>query len=826
MRTSGPLAEALLLVDDPPPASQLPCLDDLLICGWTGGTQGANVYQGKILARNAVTFQGIPLDPPGDGRTRKFRMTNIRVDASQLGPAASYGYVVRAAVSMSGSSILATPLDAGMPKPLINVGVYDASGSGALDKNTGLQISNCASSSMRPLATLQFQSSVDRAFRTRTIASFLNTETSPSPAAQNLPGAVYGTQSLFFAPALPATNGLNVAGLADSGTRLQATFSGLPAGATLYVSTVPVTFTSGVPSPIGPGPFQARLTSSEQGAFSPVPVAATIGGVPVAALSANQGSATAVWEVLSTSGSAGESARFSVWVSYPGDSSSAGMATVRLYMGPVSNAHSADETAPIPRFAAEGADVPLFALQEGCPTGPYQVGALVHLFVYFEVDGIKYNRPTHFNWQPGSTHTLRGIVQAPSHDGTSRTGWRWSDGGAPTHTIIAPATPTQYWAFTDTQYRLDLASIPADGGTIQATPTSPDGYYVVSSLNDVELRAVPNSGYTFVGFEGDLTGNQNPQRLNTLKARSVVAKFTRTGTPPVSLSATPNFSWGESTTLKASFQAAQTFKSILFVQVLAAVAPDGGGQPFCFVHYDAVGGEFWLYSDLYGFFMGPVKPGVTSSDLSGSACVLSTADSSVQAGGQSLELTLSISSKVAGDRNIYLRAMETDSTDTGWVRRGAWTQTTQLTANMSAFPDFGNRWIEGFSLAYSDRAGFLSVDKGWTQFLIAADSTGGGQPFCFVHYDRAGKQLWMYSSDVGFFLGPVAPGTSSTALDSSACMVDTGYSTAEAQPGVLFLWLPITMKPPLSGPKKLYMRMMDALGIDSGWNQVGTYQVP
>jgi hypothetical protein len=411
-------------------------------------------------------------------------------------------------------------------------------------------------------------------------------------------------------------------------------------------------------------------------------------------------------------------------------------------------------------------------------------------------------------------------------DGTTRATVTWSDGGALAHTITAPATPTAYWADFRSQHRLDLASIPAEGGTIQATPASPDGYYLGSILNNLELRALPNPGYTFVGFEEDLTGNQNPQSLTMLAPHKVTAKFTKTGTPPVSLAVTPSFSSGQSTTLKASFQAAQTFKSILFVQVLAAVASDGGGQPFCFVHYDAIGGEFWLYSDLYGFFMGPVKPGAPSSDLSGSACALSTANSSVQAGGQSLELTLAISSKVAGDRNIYLRAMETDFTDTGWVRRGAWTQSNQSKASMSVSPDFGNLRTDAFHLSYSDRPGFQSLDKGWTQFLIAADSSGGGQPFCFVHYDRAGKQLWMYSSDVGFFLGPVPPGTSSTAHDSSACTVDTRYSTSETQPGALFLSLPITMKPPLSGPKKLYMRMMDALGIDSGWNQVGTYQVP
>ncbi|MGJ5813328.1 InlB B-repeat-containing protein [Paludibaculum fermentans] len=826
MRTAGPLAEALLLVDDPAPASQLPCLVDPLVCDWTGGTKNANVYQGRVLDRNALAFQGIPLDPPGDGKTRKFRITNIRVDASVLGPLKPGSYAVRAAISMSGAGTLATTLDVGVPGVVFTTAVSDTTGSAALDKTTGLPVSNCTSSSMRPLATLRFQSSANGAFRTRTIAPYVNTETAPAPAAQNVPGTAYGTQSLFYAPALPAVNKLNVAGLADFGTRLQATFSGLPEGVTLYVSTVPVTFSGGVPSPNGAGQFQARLVASEQGAFAPVPVAATISGIPSAALSVNQGSAVAVWEVLSTNGLAGETPQFPMWISYPGNGSSRGMATVRLHLGPVSGVHSSHDTAPIPRFADEGTEVPLFTLQEGCPTGPYRVGSLIGMGTLFEVDGIKYNAPAYFNWQPGSTHTLNAILQQPSPDGTSRTGVTWSDGGAPAHTIVAPATPTQYSALFNTQYRLDLAAIPSIGGAIQATPASPDGYYSAGANTNVQLQAVPNPGYTFLGFEGDLTGTQNPRTLNISKAYNVTAKFTKTGRAPVMVGVTPTFTSGPSTTLKATFQAAQSYKSILFAQALVAVSPDGGGQPFCFVHYDAVGAAFWLYSDIYGFFMGPVKPGVASTHLGGSDCVLNTANSSVLAGGQSLELTLQLSSKVAGDRNVYLRAMETDSSDTGWIRRGAWSQWAQLPANMNVTPDFGNRSIEGFSLSFSERAGFLGFNKGWTQFLIASDSTGGGQPFCFVHFDRAGQQLWMYSSDVGFFLGPVAPGVSSTTLDSSACMLDTRYSTSQTQSGASFLWLPITMKPPMSGPKRLYLRTLDALGIDSGWNQVGSYQVP
>ncbi|QOY91035.1 InlB B-repeat-containing protein [Paludibaculum fermentans] len=826
MRTSGAVAEALLLVDDPAPQNQQACPGDPVSCGWTGGAKGANVFQGKVLGRSAIAFQGIPLDPPGDGKSRTFRMTNLRVDASGLNLQVLSGGQVQASVTMTPSSGSSSTLLAGQTQRPMETTVLEATGQIPLDPRQGLWIQNCSSLSQRALAALQFTASLGATFRTRTSAAFVDTETSAPPAAQNVPGHLYGSESLFFAPAYPAVNRLNVAGLADSGTRLRAVFSDLPAGVTIYVSTVPVTYTNGVPAVNGAGQFQARLVASENGAFAPMPPTTTIGGIPAAALVVNQGTSVAAWEVLATSGLAGETAQFAVWLSFAANNTSTGVGTVRLQLGPVSNVRSADDVAAIPRFSDDGTAVPLFNVAPTCAGGPYVVMPLPPVFMSVEVDGIRYNNNAYFNWQPGSTHTLKGILPTQSSDWTRRQWIQWSDGGAMTHTITVPATPTTYIAEVKTAYRLDLAAVPAGGGKIQTSPTSPDGFYPSAWNVPVQLQAVANPGYTFAGFTGDLSGTQNPQPLDTMSAHKVTAVFARNGKTPVIPSLTPVYSGGPWTVLKASFQAAQGYQSISSAQVLSAAAPDGGGAPFCFIHYDAVGGAFWLYSDVYGFFMGPVKPGVASSELQGSACALNTAQSSIQASGQTLELSLAVTSKLAAERNVYLRAMETDSSDTGWVWQGRWSQQAPLEAGLSVYPNFGVNSMENFALYIYGAISLGEFDKGWAQFLVAADSTGGGQPFCFVHYDKAGGHLWMYSSDVGFFLGPATPGAPSSLLDSSACQVEPVGAWVQKESSALRLGLPITMKATMSGPKKLYMRTMDAMGIDSGWRQVGTYLVP
>ncbi|MBN9658482.1 MAG: hypothetical protein J0H49_09915, partial [Acidobacteria bacterium] len=182
--------------------------------------------------------------------------------------------------------------------------------------------------------------------------------------------------------------------------------------------------------------------------------------------------------------------------------------------------------------------------------------------------------------------------------------------------------------------------------------------------------------------------------------------------------------------------------------------------------------------------------------------------------------------KAAATRNLYMRALDTSNLDTGWVQRGTWTQAAAALPSMVVSPASGSGSTRTFVLTYGDPPGFAGSPLGWEQFLVAAATDGGGQPFCFVHYDRAGNGLWMYSSDVGFFLGPVAPGVASNALDSSACTVNPAGTTVQNVGGSLVLNVPLSFKAPMSGTKNTYLRSHDALNRDSGFQLKGTWTIP
>lgn len=349
------------------------------------------------------------------------------------------------------------------------------------------------------------------------------------------------------------------------------------------------------------------------------------------------------------------------------------------------------------------------------------------------------------------------------------------------------------------------AALPAGASsviTLQAT-VLPEALPAIT--NAVEVSNASDGNYT-----NNFAGNPLPLISGTTAAISV--------TPPTGTGARQIF--------QAQFSGAAGYHDLRWVQLLFATAPDGGGQPFCFLHYDVQGNGFWLYSDVYGFFRGPVAPGLESAELQGSHCALNPSGSTAAGSGSTLALNLDVVFKAAATRNVYLRAMDLANYDTGWVQRGTWTQTETPLPTLTVSPGSGSGSSPGFAMTVPDTPGFGGIVTGWKQILIAAAPDGGGQPFCFVHYDEAGVKFWMYSSDLGFFVGPASPFTASNVLDSSACSVDPSNSYLQLFPGSRVLHVKVNLKPPMSGPKNLYLRTLGPLDRDTGWQAAGTWTVP
>ncbi len=357
---SNGLSEALLLVDNPGgslnyvPSTPLACNDSNGICQITGTGTGAgaydgspgrpNIFQGKV-SGNAITFTSIPFDQPG-AWVRLLRITNIRVNGS-LGIGLAMG--IQANISIPGVSVSNVIKTVAYSNQTLDFSVNTPDNSAP---SSGFVVTPCSTSGTQRIGVLRFRSGFLAA---RTKTAFVDSDTSPTPVAQNLLtyDNSYDSESGFYFPSVTTPNGdFGTIGLANAGTRLKAVLNNIPAGTSIYVSANRVDYANGNPVAASNG-IVARLVQSEEGPFAPVTPAITLEGIPAVQLPVTNGTATAVWEVLRGNPFNFENADFPIWVLATGTSPAS--VTVNGSYAPtaLSDGGVASSTLPLPRFVAD-----------------------------------------------------------------------------------------------------------------------------------------------------------------------------------------------------------------------------------------------------------------------------------------------------------------------------------------------------------------------------------------------------------------------------------------------------------------------------------------
>ena len=351
-------SEVLLLVDNPGgnfnyvPSTPLACNDPNGICPITGRGNGAGAYDGSpgrpnifqgTVSGNAITFTSIPFDQPGTS-VRMLRITNIRVNATF---ASVFG--IQAMVNISGTSVHNAVSTVANSDPALGFSVRTPDNSAP---SSGFAVTPCSTSGTQRIGVLRFQSG---SLVPRTKTAFVDSDTSPTPAAQNLLSYdnTYDSESGFYYPSLTTPNGdFGTIGLANAGTRLKAVLNNIPAGTSVYVSTNRVDYANGNPLVASNG-LVARLVQSEEGPFTPLAPTITLEGIPAVQLPVTNGTATAVWEVLRGTPFTLEIADFPIWVLSAGTSPASVTVNGSYAPTPLSDGGVASSTSPLPRFMAD-----------------------------------------------------------------------------------------------------------------------------------------------------------------------------------------------------------------------------------------------------------------------------------------------------------------------------------------------------------------------------------------------------------------------------------------------------------------------------------------
>ena len=361
-RTSPDLSEALLLIDEPSPAFQLPC--PKLPCSITadstspynGGPGHYNVFQATQPGGNYVEWAGVPIDPPGPGRILTLRITNVRASLNNL----NIGFGASLVMFVMAEGPISIPINT----PQQTVGFLSP---GLKFTTTNAVLSSSDSHNTAKLGTdftMTFAEGFSTVFKPRTTA--IDPDDTSTNANQNVPGKPFGTTSGFYNASFSGTYG--GAGLATQGTRLMAHFQNVPTGVSLYVTSKPTKASNTLlvrlvsTGPKGDGPNKPVVPFSANG---------------FAQITVHNGSAIAVWEVLAASNTDLESAEFGVALSFPSPPP-IGSATVRGSLAPITRVLIASVTDPVPRFL-ENLARPAFTITDG---GAPLITAVVNVASY------------------------------------------------------------------------------------------------------------------------------------------------------------------------------------------------------------------------------------------------------------------------------------------------------------------------------------------------------------------------------------------------------------------------------------------------------------
>ncbi|MCW5979951.1 MAG: hypothetical protein KIT09_17855 [Bryobacteraceae bacterium] len=148
--------------------------------------------------------------------------------------------------------------------------------------------------------------------------------------------------------------------------------------------------------------------------------------------------------------------------------------------------------------------------------------------------------PANFANTPGRSYSFRIPLEQ-----RAPTAWYvftgWEDGSTGERAIDATGEPLTLTASFRREHTLGWIVSPAPGGRVFASPSSDATPWRFPSGSSVEVTAVPNPGWEFGYWLGDLSGDRNPETVRMTATLNVHAVFQPSGSaPPSAAASTPH----------------------------------------------------------------------------------------------------------------------------------------------------------------------------------------------------------------------------------------------------------------------------------------------
>lgn len=250
------------------------------------------------------------------------------------------------------------------------------------------------------------------------------------------------------------------------------------------------------------------------------------------------------------------------------------------------------------------------------------------------------------------------------------------------------------------------------------------------------------------------------------------------------------------------------------------------GSNSCYLAYVRPANTLYLMNDAGTELL----PGIAltgGGSIANSRCSVAGAGSSATVSGSTLTLVLNLSFSAAhaGNRVVYAAARDMAGGNSGWRAVGVWqvpgAPATGTTVG-SPLPNALSGTTGTVSATFSDVNGFADLNV--VNLLINTGLDGGGA--CYFAYVRSANAIYLVTDAGDGLLPAVTPGTGGMAANSQCSVLGSGSSVSTSG-NSLSLSLNLSMSTPaFRGARIVYAAARDLAGNNSGWQAIGTWNVP
>ena len=290
---------------------------------------------------------------------------------------------------------------------------------------------------------------------------------------------------------------------------------------------------------------------------------------------------------------------------------------------------------------------------------------------------------------------------------------------------------------------------------------------------------------------------------------------------PTTVTATTNPGGGASQTFTLEYSDTSGAGSLQQVWVYFNSTLANPAINSCLVFYNVAGNQISLVGDngtaVQSATLGSATP------LQNSQCSVNVATATVTLSGNILtwNVAIAFTPAYAGTKNTYLYARDVAGTNSGWQQLASVTvsPTAGTPTVDSVTPSSGSGPRETFALQYSDTAGAASLQRVWAYFNATLANPASNS--CLLYYTAATNQISL-GNDASTEWMAATPGAATT-LQNSQCSLDVGATTVSLSGNTLTLSLAMTFLPAYAGMKNVFVYATDVSGVNSGWQQLGTW---